>query len=146
MVVQAVAPATTPSPASAPQLRDASPKLPVSSTLPSVPMARWPGYWLAFSGSTITSWVSAPVLWTRRDTSPAGMVDGTTKMRIIPMPGHGKPFCHGDIQLLGAPGSYGLDPIIPDPILPGPIIPPMSVRVTSTIEPVSVGVAHDAGD
>src|SRR6202162_5846571 len=104
MVVQAVAPARTPSPASAPQLRDASPRLPVSSILLSVPMARWPGYWLGLRGSTITSWVSAPLLWTRSDTDPAGTVEGTTKIRciIIPMPGQGSPFCHGDTPLLGA--------------------------------------------
>ena len=49
------------SPASAPHEREASARLPVSSTWLLAPIARWPGQWLGLSGSTITSWVSAPV-------------------------------------------------------------------------------------
>src|SRR6266540_634835 len=57
-----------PSPAPAPQVGDASPRLPPSSTRPSLPTVRVPAPWPAGRGSTTSSWIRAPWLTTRSDT------------------------------------------------------------------------------
>lgn len=62
------------------------------------------------SGSTITSWVSAPV-WDTRSGARAGTVDGVVMIRIIAMPGYGYPFRHGS-------PFDGARPEVPGPIMP----------------------------
>lgn len=85
------------------------------------------------NGSTITSWVSAPVWGTSRATR-AGTVDGVVKICIIALPGHGYPFRH-EYPFDGArPEVPGRMPRL---IITGPIMPPMSVSVTPTTDPDS---------
>ena len=132
-----IGPAKTPSPESAPQLREASPRLPVSSTLPSVPMAR---------GLDIDSDSAADHRLMGRRTGvmdPQRYRSRRDRGRddedpLHPMPGHGYPFCHGDTPVQPRAIAARAHHSRPSE----PIIPPMSVRVTSTIEPVSASVAQ----
>ena len=97
-VIQLTVPLVIPSPVPLPQLCEASPRLPVSATLPSLPGTRWPAAAPAASGRITSSWVSYPRFDATTLICPAGIVAGETRsimcapngavppiIRVIPM-------------------------------------------------------------
>src|SRR6266700_2744538 len=82
-----------PWPAPAPQLVEASPRLPVSSTVPSGPGTLWPACSPAASGKITSSWVRHPMFSATRLTFPAGTVSlvaenmgwRTHELEILPL-------------------------------------------------------------
>jgi hypothetical protein len=108
-----------PSPGPSPSDLDASPRLPLSSTLASGPKGRAPTFWEAESGRMTISWVTVPALVTRNVTLPPGTVAWSTC----------KPMAPGCIMAL-----------------PSPIGPPESVSEIFTTEAPGAGGAEATKD
>jgi len=132
-VVQLTLPLVIPSPAPLPQLREASPRLPVSATFPPVPGVRWPAAAPAASGKITSSWVRHPRFDATTLICPAGIVAGETPSSICAPKGAVPPIIldipiSASVTFTTRPGNDpGAEHVVcakrypaPPPIIPGP--------------------------